>query len=303
MSHSFCIITNGKRAELLGTVVRSIQAQKISEYEIIIAGIHHGAPGIVFLPAADAANCGRLGEMRNLAVARARFEHVVMLDDDIILAPDWYRAFTAYDRPFDILTSQIRLPDGGRYYDHATTGGPKGQAFLAEGEDDDYVYMTGGGGWVMKDYVAKSVAWDPARAFYQGEDVDFSRRCQARGFKISHNHSMVVYHADPTYTSIGKSLRRRKDGRSHEWVLNEFKGLSTFGILRRVVQLRRSGLKTEAVDFIRMAILRGKCTWMFKIIWQGFIFKSGGDLPDTSWSPAGSSDYLKTLDTYRSLKS
>ena len=137
MSHSFCIITNGKRPELLRMVIRSIQAQPIAEHEIIIAGIHHAEQGIIYVAAEDAAAGGRLGEMRNKAVARARYENIVMLDDDIILAPDWYAAFTAYDKPFDILTSQIRLPDGGRYFDHVTTGGPKGQAFLDEDEDDD----------------------------------------------------------------------------------------------------------------------------------------------------------------------
>jgi glycosyltransferase involved in cell wall biosynthesis len=299
MSHSFCIITNGKRPELIRTVITSIRAQNITEYEIIIAGIYHNEPGIVYLAAEHAAIGGMLGEMRNKAVALARYENIVMLDDDIILAPDWYAAFKSYSKSFDILTSQIRLPDGGRYYDHATTGGPKGQAFLEKDEDDDYVYMTGGGGWVMKDYVSKSVAWDPSRAFYQEEDVDFSRRCQARGFKISYHHAMIVYHVDPTYTTIGKSLRRRKDGHSHEWILQEFGGLTTIQILKRILYLRGSGQNTESADYVRMAILKRKSPWLFRIIWRFFVYNAGGDLPDTSWSPTGSPDYNKMLETYR----
>jgi GT2 family glycosyltransferase len=299
MSHSFCIITNGKRPELIRTVIKSIRLQNIAEHEIIIAGAHHAEPGIKFIPAEDAAMTGRLGEMRNMAVARARFENIVLLDDDIILAPDWYAAFATYTRPFDILTSQIRLPDGGRYYDHATVGGPKGLAFLDKDEDDDYVYMTGGGGWVMKNYVAKSVAWDPSRAFYQMEDVDFSRRCQAQGFKISHHHAMIVYHADPTYSTIGKSLRRRKEGHSHEWILQEFDGLTTIQILKRILELRGLGQNTESADYVRMAILKRKSLWFFRIIWRFFVYNAGGDLPDTSWSPTGSPDYNKMLETYR----
>lgn len=298
MSISFCIITNGKRPELTRTVIKSIRAQDIPGHEIIIAGTYHAEPGIIVVSAEEASASGRLGEMRNKAVARARFENIVMLDDDIILAPDWYAAFAAYGRPFDILTSQIRLPDGGRYYDHATAGGPKGQAFLDEDEDDEYVYMTGGGGWVMKNYVAANVAWDPGRVFYQQEDVDFSRRCQAHGFKISHNNSMVVYHADPTYTTIGRSLRRRKEGRSHEWVLHELDGLTSLQILKKAMRLRRSGQNTESADLVRMALFKGKCRWLFAVIWRGLVLKAGGDLPDTSWSPAGSADYRKALETY-----
>jgi glycosyltransferase involved in cell wall biosynthesis len=297
MSHSFCIITNGNRPELLSMVIRSIQEQAVAAYEIIIAGVYHAEPGIIYIAAEDAAANGRLGEMRNKAVARARYENIVMLDDDIIFAPDWYAAFSAYGKPFDIMTSQIRLPDGGRYYDHVTTGGPKGQTFLDEDEDDEYVYMTGGGGWVMKRHVAESVAWDPDRAFYQEEDVDFSRRCQEQGYKISHNHGMVVYHADPTYTNIGRALKRRKEGRSHEWVLHELDGLTTLQILHRVKQLRALGQSAESADYVRMAILMGKSGWLFTLIWQLFLFRMGGDLPDTSWSPLGSPEYVKWLVT------
>jgi hypothetical protein len=296
MSHSFCIITNGKRSDLIRTVVRSIRAQKITEYEIIVAGIHRDEPGIVCIPAEDAAEDGRLGEMRNMAVARARFENIVMLDDDIVLSLNWYAAFSAYSDNFDILTSQIRLPDGGRYFDHVTAGGPKGQAFLDVHEDDDHVYMTGGGGWVMKRHVARSVLWDQERVFYQEEDVDFARRCQALGYKISHNHEMVVYHADPTYTNIGKSLKRRKFGRSHEWVLHELDNLTTLQILKRLIHLKIIGQSAESADCVRMAILLGKSRWLFKMIWQGFLFRMGGALSDTSWTPTGSPEYVNTLE-------
>jgi GT2 family glycosyltransferase len=280
-------------------VIRSIQAQSVGAYEIIIAGAHHVEQGIIYVAAEDAAAGGRLGEMRNMTVARAHYENIVMLDDDIILAPDWYAAFTGYDKYFDILTSQIRLPDGGRYFDHVTTGGPKGQAFLDEDEDDDYVYMTGGGGWVMKNHVARSVSWDEGRAFYQEEDVDFSRRCQTQGYKISHHHDMIAYHADPTYTNIGRALKRRKEGRSQEWVLHELDGLNTLQILRRVIHLRKTGQSAESADYVRMAIMTGKNRWLFRMIWQGFLYRMGGDLPGSSWSPTGSSEYVNCLSTLK----
>jgi glycosyltransferase involved in cell wall biosynthesis len=297
MSISFCIITNGKRPDLLETVIASIRIQNIPEHEIIVAGRYHRADGVVYLPAEAAAEQGRLGEMRNRAVERTRHDYVAMLDDDIILSPDWYATLSAYGRPFDILTSRIRLPDGGRYYDHATAGGPRGQAFLDDDEDDAYVYMTGGGGWVMRRYVAENVCWDVDRAFYQEEDIDFSRRCQAAGYTIVHNPVMVVYHADPTYTNIGRALKRRKAVLSQEWVLHELDGLNTLQILKRVVEFKRHGLSAEAADYVRMAILLGKNSWLFKTIWQAFLLRVGGDLPDTYWSPSGDPDYVRLLTT------
>jgi len=298
MSHSFCIITNGKKPELLKIVLRSIRAQQIPEFEVIVAGRHREEPGLRYVPATEAADTGRLGEMRNRAVAQARYQNIVMLDDDIVLAPNWYRAFLDYGRDFDILTSQIRLPDGGRYYDHASAGGPRGHRFLDEGEEDDFVYMTGGGGWVMKDVVARRVQWDAERAFYQEEDVDFSRRCQAAGFRISHHHAQVVYHADPSYTTIGRALKRRRDGRSQEWVLGQLAGLSTLALLVRVLKLKSAGLTAEAADLVRLALVEGKGRWLMAPLWQAYQAKLGGALPGTSWSPTGSPDYRQVLELY-----
>jgi len=31
------------------------------------------------------------------------------------------------------------------------------------------------------------------------------------------------------------------------------------------------------------------------LIWHGFLFRMGGDLPDTSWSPTGTADYVTLL--------
>ena len=301
MSHSFCIITGGNRPDLIRTVITSIHAQNIPAYEIIVAGKHHAEPGIVYIEAEEAATAGRLSEMRNKAVARARFENIVILDDDIILSPEWYAAFLSFEKPFDILTSQVRVPDGSRYLDHATVGGPKGNMILAEDEDDDYVYMTGGGGWVMKDYVARAVQWDENRAYYQEEDVDFSRRCQAEGFKIAHNNRMLVFHADPTYTCIGRFVARRKDGRSQEWIQSAYDELTFFQILKTIRNLRKMRQYAESADYLRMGILKGPHSWLYRVIWQRIEHKLGGSL-GTRWFPAGDPAYLNALEKYDGTK-
>jgi len=302
MSISFCIITGGKRPDIINTVIKSIKAQNIPTYEIIIVGEYQAAPDdIIYIEACESAAGGRLGEMRNKAVARSRYENIVILDDDIILSLDWYTAFRSFEKPFDILTSQVRVPDGGRYFDHATTGGPRGNIILKEDEDDSYVYMTGGGGWVMKDYVARKVQWDPHKAFYEEEDVDFSRKCQAQGFKISHNHKMLVFHADPTYTCIGRVIARRQQGRSQDWILSVFDGLTFFQILKLTRLLRKRRQYAEAADYIRMGILKGPFRWFFKMIWRMIVNKLGGELPGTRWFPAGDPEYLKTLEKYRNI--
>ena len=79
MNVSFCIITGGKRSDTINLVINSIRAQKITTHEIIIAGKHHDEPRIIYLPAADAADNGMLGIMRNLAVSRAQHDNIVLL--------------------------------------------------------------------------------------------------------------------------------------------------------------------------------------------------------------------------------
>jgi glycosyltransferase involved in cell wall biosynthesis len=301
MTVSFCIITGGKRAETIGLGIKSIQAQRMPTYEIIVAGRHHDEPGITYLPAAHAADRGMLGLMRNLAVSRAQYENIVLLDDDIILAPQWYESLEAYDRPFDILTSQIRVPDGSRYLDHATVGGPRGQIILDEGEDDEYVYMTGGGGWLMKDYVARQNRWDDTLAFYENEDVDFSRRCQAAGFKISHNHKMLVFHADATYTAVGRTIFRRSGGRSQEWIISAIDRLTPIAIIKQAIFARLNSRMAEAADYLRMGMEKYPSSIMLKMIFSYFIMRTGGALSGSRWFPKGDPVYLDAVSRYRSL--
>jgi hypothetical protein len=291
---SFCIITNGKRPAALRALVSSIARQNIPVFEIVITGDWRIEDDIVYVPCREAAVGGYLGRMRNLAVGKAKFNHVVHLDDDFLLAPDWYRALRAHREPFDILTSQIRLPDGGRYWDHATIGGPRGHAILAEGEDDEFVYMTGGGAWVMRSDLAKSVEWDESRAFYQGEDVDFSRRCQRLGARISHHHEMIAFHDDATYTNVGRRVLRRAEGRTHTWARSAFSGFSSSAVLREVDALRNAGNEAEAADLLRLARVRHFWSLKTKRKWSNFVEGCGGPLPGARWFPQGDPLYLET---------
>ncbi|MDH3251713.1 MAG: glycosyltransferase, partial [Ignavibacteria bacterium] len=219
---SFCIITAGKREQLLQTVIASIHAQGIPQYEIIVAGCFHEAPGIIYVAAQGEAESGRLGAMRNAALAQAQYENVVILDDDIVPSPDWYEGLRQYGDRFEILTSQVRLPDGSRYWDHASFGGPRGQVILNPEEEDEFLYMTGGGGWLVKRRVWQALRWDDGLGFYKGEDVDFAARCREQGYRITHNHRSVVYHVDPVYTTIGRMVVMRSGGKSARWVRDKY---------------------------------------------------------------------------------
>ena len=297
---SFCIITAGNRNDLLQVVIQSIHAQKIPEHEIIVSGNYHPEPGTTYVEAVDEAAAGRLGALRNRAVAMAQYENIVILDDDVFLDPDWYASLKAYRREFDILTSQVRLPDGGRYWDHATCGGPRGHIILNEDEHDDHLYMTGGGGWLMKRSVWQAVQWDEERGFYKGEDIDFSNRCRANGFTIRHNHKSIVYHADASYTLIGRQVFRRSQGRTHEWVLPALRNLSPEDFIEETKTHVKNQEFGEVADCLRFGVKKYPDQLVLRNDLNTLEEMFGGRLIGTQWIPEGFPDYCGALERYRS---
>ncbi|HEY1171408.1 MAG TPA: glycosyltransferase family 29 protein [Verrucomicrobiae bacterium] len=198
---SFCLITNGKRPQKLQAEIDSIRALNIPAYEILIAG---EAPenldaGAKFIPAVDAARNGRLGEMRNRLTEQARFDHLVVADDDLLFHGDFYTGLQQYGDAWDVLCVRFLNPDGTRFWDWATHGGIRGHKLLAYTETDEHVYVTGGL-CVLKASIADRVQWDDGRGFYQGEDVDFSARLKAAGITPKFNELSTVTHDDDRYT-------------------------------------------------------------------------------------------------------
>ena len=206
---SFCLITNGKRPEKLQAEIASIRALKIPAYEILVGGeAPEGLPADVrIVPAVDAARNGRLGEMRNRLVEQAKYDHLVVADDDLLFHEDFYTGLKAYGEDWDVLCVRFLNPDGTRFWDWATLGGPKGHKLLDYDETDPFVYVTGGL-CLLKAPVAERVQWDEGRGFYQGEDVDFSARLRHAGITPRFNKLSTVTHDDDRYTQRGDVIIR-----------------------------------------------------------------------------------------------
>jgi len=295
---SFCVITAGLVPDKLATAIASIRHQQIPDVEIAVVGRHRQEPGIIYVPLEAAAEEGRLGAMRNAGVRQTHHPHIVILDDDIFLAPDWYEQLSAGPLDFDIQTSQIRLPDGGRYWDHATVGGPDGHRMLEAHEDDDHLYMTGGGGWAIARRVAEAVSWDDTRGFYQSEDLDFSRRCTGAGFRIRHNHACVVFHDDDRYTQIGRNTHRRTEGRGHGWVRTACRAMMITELGQEIDVHMKAERIAEAADCLRVGVEQFPEEPGFERAWKMLEDHCGGRLSDTRWDSAGDSAYLDTLRLY-----
>lgn len=209
---SFCVITNGKKPDKLTATLESIRAVGFAAKEILVGGEPPAGLGddVTVVPVVDGARNGRLGEMRNRLTERAQYDHLVVCDDDMLFHDDFAAGIEKYGDDWEVLCVRLLNPDGTRFWDWATHGGPKGHRLLDYGETDSHVYVTGGL-CLMKAAVARRVKWDDGRGFYQGEDLDFSGRLHQAGVSIKFNRHCTVTHDDARYTRSGKVIVRREE--------------------------------------------------------------------------------------------
>lgn len=207
---SFCIITDGRRHHQLLAEIASIRALELPAYEIIVSGaLSTPIDGITFVDSATEAREGRLGAMRNRACAVARFDRLVVADDDLRFHRD-FAAVADRQLSYDVLCARILNIDGTRYWDWATHGGPGGHRLLAYDETDSHVYVCGCLA-VMHHRVHDAEQWAEDRGFYQAEDVEWSERVRAAGFRIEHTALATVTHCDERYTQRGLGMAFRQD--------------------------------------------------------------------------------------------
>ena len=270
MNISFIIITDSNKLSECLLQIRSIVNLNIPKYEIIICGklnsnlkhsIKQLSPHVLFIDKTEAANLGQLGLMRNYACDEANYDNLVISDDDMLFTSSWYNQLLKNDTSFDILTTRVKLPDGTRFWDHCCYMSPtKGHIILNPDETDSHLYMSGGQSWIMKKYVFEKVRWDENIAIYSmsnlidynkgkhNEDTEYSLRCREY-FNISHNHNIVVYHNDASYTSIGRVVRRRYNNAPNTW-LNSIL-LPPEIMINFSMELLKVGLEAEAIDILR----------------------------------------------------
>jgi glycosyltransferase involved in cell wall biosynthesis len=208
---SFCIITDGREPDKLRLEIESIRAQHEKNSEIFVGGaVPPGFEDVYCVDMAEAARDGRLGFMRNRLVERARFGVVVVADDDMIFHPGFTKGIQMYPGDYDVLCVRILNTDGTRFWDWAVYGAPSGHHLIDYATNDPYVYVTGGM-CIMRAYVPRLVQWSDRLVFYQFEDIDFSRRINARGLRIRFCRESVVTHNDERYYGNNYQVGKRTD--------------------------------------------------------------------------------------------
>jgi len=328
MDISFVIISNGKKIDKTNIVLKSIVYQNIPRYEIILCGDYNineippaAKTNLTYAKNKPAAEAGFLGEMRNTGCKRAKYENVVILDDDMTLSTSWYKNLLKYREEFDILTSKVILPDGTRFWDHACYCPPDapsppchGHIILEAHESDEHMYMSGGQAWMMKSRVCKQIKWDTEMStgyranmknleeYAQGkhnEDTDFSKKCRAAGFEIKHAHDLLAYHNDARYTCVGRICRMREEDRTHEWVkdLDMYKPVSEINEL--AASYWEQGLAPETSDILQYGLLFHFNNAMLLDSLKSLENRFGGKLSDNNWNVDGDPLYNEDIEIYK----
>ena len=193
-AYSIIIITDGAEPDKLARLVESIGAQGFPEVEVIVVR--------------DERHEGRLGALRNAGCRQAKYDRLIVLDDDMILHPGFYAGLLRFERTninpvCRVYTCRIVNPDYTRYWDWKAHEDHKNW-LLDYGDDDPRASLTGGV-TIMDRGVFRDVQWDETRGFNQEEDVDFTNRLRAAGYRIGFNPWSTITHDGP-YTQVGRGV-------------------------------------------------------------------------------------------------
>jgi hypothetical protein len=311
---SFIIITNSKKKEELLLQIKSIEHQNIQNYEILIVGDidlnqKYSNSNIILIEDKYNADRGSLGGMRNKACEQAKYENLVISDDDMLFTKDWYKNLLKINQDFDIITPCVKVPDGTRFWDNACYMSPsKGHVILNEDETDDHLYMSGGQSWIIKKSAWSKVKWDEEFLIYKmkslddynkgihNEDTDFALRCRQNNLKIRHEPSVLVYHNDKSYTAVGRVIRRRYNNKDQTWC--EKLDLPEEILIQFAISLAGYNFEAEAADILRRLKLNNSFSadQVFTQIEQRY----GGPLNNSNFS-FKNEEYLQLIETYKDV--
>lgn len=114
------IVTTYERPDALAAVLESVQRQSLRPDEVIIADDGSGAAALAVIAAYAAGNTNvrvvsqehvgfRVARLRNLALARATGDYVLLVDGDMVLHPDFVRDHLSFARR-GYWTQGVRIP-------------------------------------------------------------------------------------------------------------------------------------------------------------------------------------------------
>lgn len=282
--YSFCIITAGQRRAKLLNAIASINSQRLTTFEIIIAGSAWTSQLWHYVPMQQVAAEGRTSTLRNTAAERSRFDRLVFMDDDIILADGWAQRVEDFPHAWDLLQTRLLNLDGTRYWDSATIGGPRGHSLLDYGETEPNRYFTGGL-IVTRAKVWTATPWDETLGFRQSEDVAFSRAVLGKGFRTQFCWDAIAVHNDLRYTQIGRRVFMRRPESATNWSEDRFRTCTVEDLVEQSIRDLSEGKITSAADRLRYALHKAPRFESASRLFAQLERRHGGKTDQGIWQP------------------
>ena len=269
---SFGVITDGRKPEYVDSFIRSVRAiEGVAgiEAEIIVCGPEavrsqiESASDVRLVVQPEAfAERGWITRKKNLIVAAARHENVVIAHDRYTLMPDFLEKMRGFGGDFDVLVCRQVTANGGRMPDWVALGtdwnwSPPGM--LEYGDYHPHLYVNGGV-MIAKRHVLQAHAWNELLFWNQAEDVELTRRMTHAGLVPRLARQVTLVTAErPKYLSSFEAI---------PWVDDTFVLPSNAGIGRtQSVPYDCALVSFGGADAGRRALLQGMTFgrgWSFK---------------------------------------
>lgn len=189
---SFGIITDGNKNDQVHDLIKSIQQQKIPQYEIIICGPYcceDQALKIIDIEV-DEDDCrGHITRKKNMIAESAKYENLVILHDRYLFPDDWYKNMKNYGNAFELLAIPNIGPSGGRVNDWPVFEGLPSHPFIVNSTllpynlYSDSLYMQGGL-MIVKKSILRQIKLDENLYWGELEDVLFSKIAHLKGYLL-----------------------------------------------------------------------------------------------------------------------
>lgn len=189
MKISFGILTYPGNEEEAKKVIKSIERQNITLYEIIVIGGSnvYKNNNLIHIEFDESIKKGWITKKRNIFFKEAKYEILVCMHDYLTFDTDWYKGLLRYGANFDVLSNRILKKNGERHYDwnlsrhnrnrfdkHILNTNqkllPYDIAHLSK-----YMYISGAF-FILKKHVANKYKFNESLLWQQAEDVEWSHR-------------------------------------------------------------------------------------------------------------------------------
>lgn len=197
MKFSFGICTGGDADHLINKIIDSIEAQQISEYEIIIVGnskVNRQNTAIINFD--ENIKPKWITRKKNIITEQAKYDNIVYLHDYIILTDSWYDGWLKFGSNYKAAMNIVLNYDSSRYRDWILAPWCKNTKAYKEGTGLEYehnllpyeadgslfsqIMYFSGSYFVVKKDVMLEFPLDENLVWGHGEDTQWSHRVRSK---------------------------------------------------------------------------------------------------------------------------